>query len=74
MPGVVGAGRSNHAERNASLIAQCVAAPRASVRFAADHLRGGVRNSSGNTIETSRADRRDGSNLCAATPKAVATH
>ena len=73
MPGVVDAGRSSRAERNASSIAQCVVALRASARFAADHLRDGVRNNSDNTIETSRADRLDESNLCAATPKAAAT-
>ena len=74
MPDVVDAGRSSRVERSASLIAQCVAALRASARFAANHLRDAVRNSNGNTTETSRADHRNGSNLCAATPKAVATH
>ena len=73
VPDVVDAGRSNRAEHNASSIAQCVAALRASARFAANHLRDAVRNSNGNTIETSRADHRDESNLCAATPKAALT-
>ena len=72
-PGVVGADKSSRAGRNASLVAQCDAEPRANAKFVANRLRDAVRNNSGNTTETSHADRLDESNLCAAIPKAAAT-
>lgn len=74
MPGVDAGGRTDRAERNAFLVARCVAAQHASARFAEDHLHDGAQNNSDNTIETSHADRRNESTLYGATPKAVATH
>ena len=73
MPGVDAGGRTDREECNASSVARCVAAQHASVPFAANHLHDGALNNSDNTIGTSRADRRNESNLCDATPRAVAT-
>ena len=41
---------------------------------AVSHPHCGARNNIGNTIGTSREDRRDGSNPCAAIPLVVAKH
>ena len=73
-PDVGGDGRSDRDADSVFSIAPRGAELRPNARFGADHLRGGVRNNIGNTIETSRADRRDESNLCAAIPRVVATH
>src|SRR5262245_33566288 len=72
-PGVAGDGNSDRKVYNVSSIALHAAEQHANAQSGADHLHGGARNNNGNTIGTSRADRRDGSNLCAAIRRAVAT-
>ena len=73
MPAVGGAGNSDRETCNASSTGRRGGERRANARSDANHRHGGVRNNIGNTIETSRADRRDESSLCVAIRPAAAT-
>ena len=72
MPGVDDDGNSDRAVYNVFSIVRCGAARRANGQSVASHPRCGAHNSTGNTIETIRADRRDESSLCVAIPTTVA--
>ena len=72
-PGAAGDGNSDREVYSAFSIAPRAVERRANGRSGVSHLRCGARNNIGNTIGTSRAGRRDESNLCAAIPLVVAT-
>ena len=72
-PGVDGDGNSDREVYSAFSIAPRAAEQRANGRSGVSRPGCGARNNIGNTIGTSRADRPDESNLCAAIPLVVAT-
>ena len=71
-PGAAGDGNSGRGIYSVSSTAQHGGERRANGQFAVNHPGCGARNNIGNTTGTSRADRPDESNLCAATPTEVA--
>ena len=72
-PAAAGDGNSDREVYNVFSIAPRDDERRANAQSAVSHPDCGGRNNIGNTIGTSRADRRNESNLCAAIPTAVAT-
>ena len=71
-PGAAGDGNSDREAYSVFSIAPRAAERRANGRSGVSHLRCGARNNIGNTIGTSRADRRDESNLYSAIRLVVA--
>ncbi len=72
-PDVDDGGNSDREVYNVSSTAPRGGEPRANARSDANRLGGDARNSTGNTIGTSRADHPDESSPCAAIPIMVAT-
>ena len=73
MPDAVVAGSSNRVTYSSFSVGRHDVEPRASAQFAEDRLRDAGQSNNGNTIETSRADRPDESNLCVAIRSTVVT-
>ena len=74
MPAVGAAGNSDREVYNAFSIARDGDERRANGQFAVSHPDCAARNNIGNTTGTSRADRQDESNPCAAIRPVVAMH